>query len=138
MRSLAFVFKKNTIAVIMMTVGLVVIIGIISSKTDWLSLKEYEPDNLIMLQDLEYGNRSFTCTGSTYDSEHDQIWVCNYGRIKNDSQEKLNPSVVCLNVDFEIQNEIFLKDLFETDNINLQGITWKNGDNTLFLAIGGV
>lgn len=34
MRSLAFVFKKNTIAVIMMTVGLVVIIGIISSKTD--------------------------------------------------------------------------------------------------------
>ena len=82
----------------------------------------------------QFGETNFTCTGMTYDSKSNTIWIADYGLDKEN--EKMSPRLIEVDNDFnEVLVEIDL-DEYVDDLFNLQGISYDKLHNSLWLATG--
>ena len=82
----------------------------------------------------EFNENDFTCTGMTYDTKNNSIWIADYGA-ENDNNE-LNPRLLELDYEYKnVINIINLKNIMD-NSFNLQGISYDEIDNSLWLATG--
>lgn len=97
-----------------------------------LATEKFVPVEKIFFEKFEESN--FTCTGITYDKNNNSFWIADYGAL--DSSEETKPRLV--EVDKELKKELSTieLDLDYDKQINLQGITYDEKTDSLWLAVG--
>lgn len=81
-----------------------------------------------------FGEENFTCTGLTYDKKEDSFWIGDYG--KSPLNGVIFPRIVEVDKNFQnVLRVILLNDILDS-SANLQGITYDDNDDSLWLAVG--
>lgn len=95
-------------------------------------INELEAKNVVTFS--SFGSYDFTCTGLTFDSNDDAIWIGDYGAVND--RERPKPRVIEVDRDFNrIIREIDLEGVLDTHS-NLQGIAYDADLDCLWLAVG--
>lgn len=82
-----------------------------------------------------FAENNFTCTGMTYDEVDDVFWIADYGKMNKD--DVLNPRIVELSRDLKsVKSVIDIKALVKDNDFNLQGVSFDNKNNSLWIATG--
>lgn len=97
-----------------------------------LEIKDIAPIETIYFEDLGLDN--ITCTGLTFDTNDESFWIADYGKSYNNSVNK--PRLI--EVDRELKHviKIIKLDKINSNNFNLQGITYDSYSDNLALATG--
>lgn len=133
--------------IVMVTAVIMAIIILIGGFVVWKKVSDrprdiweiYEGEvNTIESQELiyfsDFGSEDFTCTGITYDSSDNALWIGDYGALN--SSDNAKPRLI--EVGLDIQNKIREIDLSDVlvYSANLQGIAYDSVDDCLWLAVG--
>ena len=98
-----------------------------SSNENIQTEKTLEAERIISFSD--FGAENFTCTGMTYDTKDDVVWIADYGALTLNGDR--HPRVVA------VKNfESVVKSLDVDTGSDLQGIAYDEKDDALWLALG--
>ena len=99
---------------------------------EYLEIITLDFDQIIELPDIDNENLGFTCTGLTYDKNHNTFWIGNYGKLTNKETES-HPSIIQVSSDFKsIVSQIFIED-YKAD---IQGVSYDDTTDTLWYSDG--
>lgn len=82
----------------------------------------------------EFGERNFTCTGLTFDTDKDTFWIADYGAMN--SEDNPEPRLIEVNKEWtHVVSTISLNNIVDS-NANVQGVCYDSSNESLWFATG--